>query len=70
MKRTSLESSSLKSAGYKPEAKLLEIEFLNGTVYQYKDVSPLISMEFFTAPSHGSYYNKFIRDKYEYVRIK
>ena len=70
MKRKPLNSSSLKAAGYDPEKKLLEVEFLNGSVYQYRDVSPLITLEFFNAPSHGLYYNKHIKNHFEYTRLR
>ncbi len=37
MDRTPVSSSNLASVGYDSESMVLEIEFLNGSVYQYFD---------------------------------
>lgn len=38
MKRTKVESSSLKSIGYDSDEEVLEVEFRAGSVYRYKKV--------------------------------
>ena len=38
MQKTAVQSSSLTSVGYDPEAQVLEIEFKNGSVYEYFEV--------------------------------
>lgn len=61
MKRERLDSSSLRSAGYDPAAHVLEVEFLNGGVYQYLEVDDQEYEEFRTAPSKGRYLNTEIK---------
>ena len=38
MKRVPVSSSNLASVGYDPELRVLEVEFHNHTVYQYRNV--------------------------------
>ena len=38
MKREHVESSNIESIGYDVKTQTLEIEFLNGAIYQYFDV--------------------------------
>jgi hypothetical protein len=60
MNHVPVESSNIKSVGYDPEAKLLEIQFANGGRYQYADVSPEQHQALVTAPSVGSHFAKHI----------
>lgn len=70
MKREPVESTAIKSIGYNEDKKLLEVEILEtGRIYQYKDVSVEEYLDFMDAPSLGEYYNRQIRDKYEYREI-
>lgn len=62
-------SSSLQSVGYDSASRTLEIAFRNGSVYQYFGVPPAVHEELITAPSHGAYFNAFIRDRYPYRRL-
>jgi hypothetical protein len=61
VKRERLDSSSLASAGYDPEAHVLEVEFRNGGVYQYLEVEDEEYQEFRSAPSKGRYLNTEIK---------
>ena len=70
MKREAVESSNLKSVGYSFENKLLEVEFQNGAIYQYVDVSAATHNSLMAAASKGGYFNQFIKDKYHTARIK
>jgi hypothetical protein len=70
MKRKPVNSSALKSVGYNEEKRILEVEILEtGRTYQYKDVPLEEYVSFMEAPSLGIYYNKVIKDKYEYDEI-
>ena len=40
MQRVSVVSSNIAFIGYDEEARILEVEFRNGAVYQYYDVPP------------------------------
>jgi len=70
MKRTPVISSNLKSVGYDPKTRVLEIEFLNGAVYQYDNVPLEVYKGLMKASSHGKYFHAHIRDRYPYRRVK
>jgi hypothetical protein len=70
MKREPVESTAIKSIGYNEDKQLLEVEILEtGRVYQYKDVSVEEYLDFMDAKSLGEYYNRVIKDKYEYREL-
>jgi hypothetical protein len=70
MHRQLVNSSSLRSVGYDPRSRMLEIEFHGGGVYQYFDVPQTVFEELFAQDSLGSYFNAEIRDAYMYVRVR
>jgi hypothetical protein len=61
MNRISVSSSNLVSVGYDVEDKTLEIEFQNGSIYQYYGVPERIYRGFMNAASHGSYFDAYIK---------
>lgn len=68
MQRTQVESSTMVSVGYDAESETLEIEFVNGQVYQYFDVPPTVHQELLASASAGQYFNAAIRGHYRYAR--
>jgi len=48
----------------------LEIEFHSGGVYQYFDVPNSVCDALMSASSHGSYFHRNIKDKYQYQKIQ
>jgi len=70
MERQTVNSSNLKSVGYDPDRRLLEIEFHTGAVYQYFNVPESVYRELMAAPSHGKYFHQHIKDQYRYQRIR
>ncbi|HEX6909402.1 MAG TPA: KTSC domain-containing protein [Longimicrobium sp.] len=70
MRRERLASSSLRSVGYDPSARVLEVEFRNGGVYQYLDVKDDEYEEFQEADSKGRYLNTEIKPTHRYRRLK
>ena len=62
-------SSNLACARYDDATLTLEIEFRNGTVYQYFDVPQSVFDGLTTASSAGSYLNAQIKGNYRYARI-
>lgn len=70
MERIPVVSSNIASIGYDPDSRTLEVEFRNGTLYQYYDVPPAEYTGLMNAASHGSYLHRYIRDKYRYQRIR
>ncbi len=56
MDRVPVSSSNLASVGYEPETTTLEVEFLNGSIYQHFNVPEYVFEGLINAPSKGSYY--------------
>ena len=69
MDRTPVSSSNLASVGYEPTSLTLEIEFRNGSVYQYFDVPEFEFRGLMQANSHGTHFGANIRDRYRYIRL-
>ena len=69
MIRKDVNSSNIKSVGYDPTLKILEVEFDNSGIYQYLNVPENIYINLMNASSHGVYLNQFIKDKYSYREV-
>jgi hypothetical protein len=69
MQRVALNSTLLQSAGYQDQLTLLELEFRDGAVYHYFDVSPQTFQELLRAPSKGAYFNACIRHRFACCKI-
>ena len=61
MERQYVSSSNIASIGFDPDHMILEIEFLNGAVYQYYDVPQSIYDGLMAADSHGKYFAASIK---------
>lgn len=71
MNRTPVSSSNLASIGYDAPQRVLEIEFLTGSVYQYFNVPQDIYDGLMAADSHGRYFEANVKKAgYSYKRIK
>lgn len=71
MFRTCVSSSNLASVGYDASERILEIEFLNGSIYHYYNVPSALYHGLMSAGSHGGYLNQFIKKAgYRYRRIR
>jgi hypothetical protein len=70
MKRTAVSSSNLASVGYDADAKILEIEFLDRSIYQYFNVPVTVYNGLMGASSHGKHFHTHIEQGgYLYKRI-
>jgi KTSC domain len=70
MRRRPVHSSSLRSLGYDPRSRILEIEFHNTGVYRYYDVPETVLKEMLAQESLGGYFNTQIRDIYSCRRVR
>ena len=68
MDREPVESKNLKSVGYDPDVKILEVEFCAGPVYRYKDVPYEVYDTLMRSDSKGAYFGMAIRKKYEFEK--
>ena len=66
--RKPVESSCLASVGYLSELGTLEVEFRNGSVYRYYDVSVPTYEGLVYAASKGRYLNEAIKGYHRYVK--
>ena len=70
MERKRVNSSKIRSAGYDPKSRVLEIEFSDGKVIQYRGVSPEIHRQLMAAPSPTSFFEDKIDESFPATRLK
>jgi KTSC domain len=68
--RDSVVSKGIVSIGYSRRKHILEIEFVNGAVYRYLQVSPSVYRELIAADSKARYYDTNIKGNYPSVRVR
>jgi KTSC domain len=61
MDRVPISSSNLAAVGYDQNTQVLEIEFRNGSIYQYFNVPSSIYSGLMGAVSHGQYFDAYIK---------
>ena len=70
MNRISVRSSNIRSVGYDPDARTLEVEFHSGGVYQYSGVAETVHQGLIRASSKGAYFHDHIRDLYPCMQMR
>ena len=70
MNREQVQSSAIKSVGYDATTQTLEVEFIKGSVYQYRGVPISLYTEFMSAPSMGKFHYNHIMRKFHYIRTR
>jgi len=69
MNREYVSSTDIASIGYDEPTQTLEVEFTNGSVYQYYNIAVGLYEQFKAAPSKGQFLNAYIRTAYPYSRV-
>ena len=69
MLRQSVASTNLQSVGYDEGTQTLEVQFVNGRVYQYYGVPENMHTQLMQAPSKGQFFNAYIRNSYPFSRV-
>ena len=69
MDRNYVASSNIASIGYDEATETLEVEFLNGSVYQYYNIPAGIYEQLMQEGSKGKYLNTYIKNAYPYSRV-
>jgi hypothetical protein len=59
-------SSILQDVKYDPHSRNLDIRFVSGETYRYSNVTPEIYERFRDSGSKAAFFNKHIRDGYDY----
>lgn len=67
--REPVKSSSIKSVGYDDTDNTLHVEFHNGKVYKYHNVSEDHHKMLMDAKSVGSHFTMFIKNNFRYTKI-
>jgi hypothetical protein len=70
MERILVNSNELKSVGYDPSKRTLEIEFVTGEILQYIDIPERIYQGLLRTESQGKYINALIKNIYRSNQIK
>ena len=70
MERKRVNASKLRSVGYEPRGRVLEIEFTSGSIVQYSGVSEEVHRRLMSAPSPGSYFEDQIDENFPSKRIR
>lgn len=69
MNRIQVDSSNIAAIGYDSASETLEIEFLNGAVYQYFDIPEVHFEGIMNADSKGQYLAQNIKGAFRYSRV-
>ena len=62
-----VKSSNITSAGF--ENNVMRVEFGNGTMYDYKEVSAEVYNDFLQAKSQGKFFNVSIKGKFSGSKV-
>ena len=63
-------STEIEWIGYERKTRMLQVEFIEGGIYQYQNVSENIYEDFLTADSHTRFFETFVKGRYPYRRIR
>lgn len=69
MQMKPVDSSNIAAVGYDEESETLQVEFLNGGVYQYFDVPLSVYDGLYRADSPGGYLAAHIKGRYRYSKV-
>ena len=70
MERKRINSSKIRAVGYDPKSQVLEIEFSDGKLIQYRGVSSEVHRQFMAAPSVTSFFEDKIDENFPSSRVK
>jgi hypothetical protein len=62
-------STDMKSIGYEETARLLEIEFLDSSIYQFQNVPKIAHLALMTAQAKGLHFITNIKNNFPYVKV-
>lgn len=68
--REAVASKAIASVGYSKHRHILEIQFTNGAIYRYLEVSPSVYRELIASDSKARYYDANIKGNYPSIRVR
>jgi len=69
MERYPVTSSNVASIGYDEGSETLEVEFVDGSIYQYYGVPQNLYEQMIQASSKGRFLHAYIKNAYPYSRV-
>jgi len=69
VERTPVSSSLIRSIAYDADARILEVELVEGQLYRYRDVSPFIYEGLLASKSKGAFFNKRIASRFPFDQV-
>ena len=63
-------STEIEWIGYEQKNSMLQVEFIEGGIYQYQNVPKNIYDNFLNADSHCRYFETFVKGLYQYRKIR
>lgn len=55
--------------GYDRSTQILEVVFRAGGVYRYQEVPESVYHSFMAAPSHGTFFQRNVKDHYVHLKV-
>ncbi len=69
MRYRNMPSSIVDHIHYDRGSERLTVTFVTGGIYEYVDVPPEVAASFQSAHSKGTFFNGYIRDRYDFREI-
>ena len=69
MERTPVDSSAVSSIGYDESRQTLELEYVDGDLYQHFDVPKALYRALLDAPSIGQFVNTEIKGTFRFEKV-
>ena len=66
----SLNSRDIALVGFDGETGILEVVFRTGGVYRYREVPETVYHGLMGAPSHGTFFQQKIKNRYSYIKVR
>ena len=63
-------STEIEWIGYEQKTNMLQVEFIEGGIYQYQNVPKNIYDNFLSADSHCRYFETSVKGRYQYRKIR
>ncbi len=63
-------STEIEWIGYDNKREMLQVEFIEGKIYQYDGVPESVYKAFLDATSHGAFFEDFVKSRYPYRRVR
>lgn len=63
-------STEIEWIGYEHKSRMLQVEFIAGSIYQYDQVPEPVYLDFLAATSYGRFFEEHIKGRFSYRKIR